>query len=59
MSYKIEKVTDPVQLGEGPHWAADQQALYYVSILEHTIHKYVPSTGTHSKTKLCKYFLLL
>ncbi|CAB3254245.1 unnamed protein product [Arctia plantaginis] len=52
MSIKVQKITEPVVLGEGPHWDAQQQALYFVSILEHTIHKYVPATGQHTRTKL-------
>lgn len=55
MSYKVQKVAEPVLLGEGPHWDSNQQALFYVSILEHTIHKYVPSTGEHTKTKVGQY----
>lgn len=52
MSVKVEKICEPVLLGEGPHWDAAQQCLFYVSILENTIHKYTPSTNKHSKTKL-------
>ncbi|KAJ8723563.1 hypothetical protein PYW08_003475 [Mythimna loreyi] len=52
MSVKVQKITEPVRLGEGPHWDEKQQALYFVSIPEHTIHKYVPSTGVHTKTKV-------
>ncbi|CAH0587174.1 unnamed protein product [Chrysodeixis includens] len=52
MSVKVQKITEPVVLGEGPHWDEKQQALYFVSILDHTIHKYVPATGGHTKTKL-------
>ncbi|XP_075975713.1 uncharacterized protein LOC142976312 [Anticarsia gemmatalis] len=52
MSLKVQKITEPVLLGEGPHWDAHHQALYFVSILDHTINKYVPATGKHTKTKL-------
>lgn len=52
MSVKVEKVAEPVQLGEGPHWHEQRKTLYYVSILEQTIHKYVPATGKHAKTKV-------
>lgn len=51
-SVKVQKVVEPILLGEGPHWDAQQQALYFVSITEHTIHKYVPATGKHTRTKL-------
>ncbi|KAH9636268.1 hypothetical protein HF086_009464 [Spodoptera exigua] len=52
MSVKVQKITEPLLLGEGPHWDEKQQALFLVSIQEHTIHKYVPSTGVHTKTKV-------
>lgn len=52
MSVKVEPVTEPVWLGEGPHWDHGEQALYFVSIFDHTIHKYVPSTGKHTRSKL-------
>ncbi|XP_022827790.1 regucalcin-like isoform X2 [Spodoptera litura] len=52
MSVKVQKITEPLLLGEGPHWDEQQQALFFVSIQEHTIHKYVPATGVHTKTKL-------
>lgn len=58
MSVKVQKITEPVVLGEGPHWDEKQQALFFVSILDHTIHKYVPATGTHTKTKLGKFMLI-
>ncbi|XP_072932437.1 regucalcin-like isoform X2 [Epargyreus clarus] len=52
MSIKVEKITDPLVLGEGPHWDEKQQALFFVSIHECTIHRYLPATGEHTKTKL-------
>lgn len=50
----VQAVTDPVWLGEGPHWDEREQALYFVSIFDHTINKYVPSTTVHTKAKLGK-----
>ncbi|KAL0830271.1 hypothetical protein ABMA28_002474 [Loxostege sticticalis] len=52
MSLKVQHVTEPLLLGEGPHWDARTQALYFVNILECSIHKYVPATGEHTRTKL-------
>ncbi|XP_026488697.1 regucalcin-like [Vanessa tameamea] len=52
MSLTIKKIIEPLELGEGPHWDDRQQALYFVNILKGTIHKYVPATGEHTKTKL-------
>ncbi|KAF9422732.1 hypothetical protein HW555_001726 [Spodoptera exigua] len=52
MSVKVEKATEPLLLGEGPHWDEHHQALFFVNIQEHTIHKYVPATGAHTKTKV-------
>ncbi|XP_059045628.1 regucalcin-like [Achroia grisella] len=52
MSVQVQKITEPLLLGEGPHWDDRQQALFFVSIVEHTIHKYVPATGVHTRTKV-------
>jgi gluconolactonase len=57
MSVKVEKITEPLLLGEGPHWDIKQQALYFVSIFQQTIHKYVPATREHTRTKLGKWKL--
>lgn len=55
MSPVIQTVTEPVWLGEGPHWDHAEQALYFVSIFDHTVNKYVPDTGKHTKAKLGKW----
>ncbi|XP_052754805.1 regucalcin-like [Galleria mellonella] len=52
MSVKIQKITEPLLLGEGPHWDERQQALFFVSISEKTLNKYVLATGRHTRTKL-------
>ncbi|XP_072932430.1 regucalcin-like isoform X1 [Epargyreus clarus] len=52
MAPQVEAVTEPVWLGEGPHWSQRDQALYFVSIFDHTIHKYVPATEQHTRAKL-------
>ncbi|XP_063534859.1 regucalcin-like [Cydia strobilella] len=53
MCPKVEKISDQtLLLGEGPHWDIRTQALYFVSILENTIHKYDAATGTHTSTKV-------
>ncbi|KAJ0183064.1 hypothetical protein K1T71_001040 [Dendrolimus kikuchii] len=49
---KVEQIVGPVLLGEGPHWDEKQQCLFFVSILDKTIHKYVPATKKHTKTTL-------
>lgn len=54
MGVKVEQVTEPVLLGEGPHWDAELQCLYYVSIFDHSIHKYVPATGKETRAVLRK-----
>ncbi|KAJ8973399.1 hypothetical protein NQ317_006465, partial [Molorchus minor] len=51
---KVEKVIESVTLGEGPHWDAETQALYFVDIVGYSIHKFVPSTGQHTKAKIGK-----
>ncbi|XP_049805554.1 regucalcin-like [Schistocerca nitens] len=43
-SYKIEKVTDPVRLGEGPHWDHDKKVLYFTDIEGCGVHKFDPAT---------------
>ncbi|CAH0587184.1 unnamed protein product [Chrysodeixis includens] len=39
-------------LGEGPHWDSDDNALYFVDIVNHTINKFEPETEKHTKAKL-------
>lgn len=50
----VERVGESCKLGEGPHWDAESQSLYYVDIFEHTIHKYNPSTKEHTKAYVGK-----
>ncbi|XP_049771797.1 regucalcin-like [Schistocerca cancellata] len=42
----VEKITEPCQLGEGPHWDADKKVLYFVDIGGNRVHKYDPATRT-------------
>lgn len=51
----VERVADSCELGEGPHWDVDTQSLYYVDIFGHSIHKYTPSTKTHTKAIVGEY----
>ncbi|XP_069191112.1 regucalcin-like [Procambarus clarkii] len=44
----VEAVTKPVFLGEGPHWATREHALYYVDIFQQDVHRFHPATGNHS-----------
>ncbi|XP_026736789.1 regucalcin-like [Trichoplusia ni] len=52
MAPVVTQIVDPVTIGEGPHWDSEDNALYFVSINDHTIHKYKPDTGKHFKAKL-------
>jgi sugar lactone lactonase YvrE len=52
---KVEKISAPTILGEGPHWDHDAQALYYVDIKNATIHKYVPAENKHKTLKIGMY----
>ncbi|CAH2046714.1 unnamed protein product, partial [Iphiclides podalirius] len=52
MAPQVTAVTEPVTLGEGPHWDDKQQALYFVSIFDRSIHKYVPATKKHTRSVL-------
>lgn len=56
MSPKVERIEEieTVELGEGPHWDAETQSLYFVDILGHSIHKYVPATKKHTKAVIGK-----
>ena len=36
------------KLGEGPMWSVREQALYWVDILGHRLHRYSPSEGQHT-----------
>lgn len=59
MSFKIEKLLDGLELGEGPHWDVETQTLYFVDSNKGTIHSYVPSTKQHAKAPLGKNKLYL
>lgn len=50
----VKAVTEPVWLGEGPHWDANEQALFFVSIFDSSVHKYSPLVGGHSSSLLGK-----
>ena len=52
MAPVVEKVLDPVQLGEGPHWDTASQTLYYVDIEGKKLFKYVPATNEHTSVIL-------
>lgn len=52
MSPTIEAVVSPVELGEGPHWSHDEKTLYFVSIFDKTINKYIPATNKYTKSTL-------
>jgi xylono-1,5-lactonase len=47
-------MTDPASvldvqatLGEGPVWVEREQALYFVDIKQHRVHRFLPATGAH------------
>ncbi|CAL8113457.1 unnamed protein product [Orchesella dallaii] len=39
-------------LGEGPHWNADKQELYYVDISGQFVNRYVPATGERTRVRI-------
>lgn len=49
---KVEQISGPAILGEGPHWDHNAQALYYVDIESSAVHKYVPATNKHTTVKI-------
>ncbi|KAL3282599.1 hypothetical protein HHI36_005774 [Cryptolaemus montrouzieri] len=55
MAPTIERVVENIELGEGPHWDAATQTLYFVDIFSKTINKYDPSTNTHTKAHFDTY----
>ncbi|CAG9859542.1 unnamed protein product [Phyllotreta striolata] len=50
MNPKVERLESvpACKLGEGPHWDAESQSLYFVDIIGRAIHKYVPATNKHT-----------
>jgi sugar lactone lactonase YvrE len=45
-SLSVDLVVDAhADVGEGPFWHADEQALYWVDILERLVHRYDPARG--------------
>lgn len=51
---RIEEI-GTTELGEGPHWDADTQSLYFVDIFGKSIHKYVPASKKHTKAIIGKW----
>lgn len=47
MSPKVEPIAEPITLGEGPFWNAQQQTLYYVDIIGASVHSYNAVTKEH------------
>ncbi|RZF39123.1 hypothetical protein LSTR_LSTR013858 [Laodelphax striatellus] len=47
-------VSQPVLHGEGPHWDAHNQVLYFVDISGNTVHRLNPSTNVHTSITLKK-----
>lgn len=56
MSVIIEKIAPAVQLGEGPHWDAKSQKLYYVDLLVGKIFSFDPKTMKIATSKLGTYY---
>lgn len=52
--HELEQVTEPSKLGEGLHWDADAEMLYFVDITSRTINAYNPKTEKHTFTKVGK-----
>lgn len=48
----IEKITEPLLLGEGPHWDVASQSLFLVDIDHDTLIKYIPKTNSTKSIKL-------
>lgn len=51
--FVVQTIESPVcDLGEGPHWHANQSALYYVDAFMGYIHRYQVKENKHSKVNL-------
>ncbi|XP_018906625.2 regucalcin isoform X1 [Bemisia tabaci] len=48
----LQQVTQPVIHGEGPHWDARKQVLYFIDTTGKSAHKYDPHTGQTAYTSL-------
>jgi len=52
-NYKVEVLpVEKTLLGEGPHWDAERQELFYVDIIGKSVYRYNPSSGEHSKVTI-------
>lgn len=49
MAPVVERVVPSIEIGEGPHWDANTQSLYYVDVFGKAIHRYVSATKKHTK----------
>lgn len=60
-SHKVEIISAPMQLGEGPHWDHDSQQLYFVDIFGKSVHRYDPALKTTTTVKFGKvnFFLYM
>lgn len=52
MSPNVEPITEPITVGEGPFWHSQNQTLYYVGIVDASIHSYNTITKEHHSVKL-------
>lgn len=52
MAPVIERVCEGTVLGEGPHWDVESQSLYFVDMPSREVHKYTPTTKTHTKVEI-------
>lgn len=48
----IQQETEPVEHSEGPHWSQEEEALFFVDISGHAVHKFVPHSKSHTSVKL-------
>lgn len=42
-------------LGEGPHWDAGREELFYVDIMKHAVFRYIPKTEECYKVEIGKH----
>ncbi|XP_075227281.1 regucalcin-like [Lycorma delicatula] len=52
MSVKVEKITPPITLAEGPHWDASSETLFFIDYKGYTVHSYQPKGNKYYKANI-------
>lgn len=52
MSPNVEPIAESIVISEGPFWSTQRQTLYYVGIVDASIHSYNTVTKEHHSVKI-------